>query len=349
MSEKTEKLPPRGGSKATSKSKKPSKPRKKRSVWKVLFMTFFGLLLLIAAGLAYVVFKADDAIDTISIPREDKVDIPKSESVKVKPVAMVITGLDARSHGGGLNTDVMMVAAFNPNTKKATLVSIPRDTLIQIDGYRQRKANAYYANFYQAALNEGKDRDAAYASAKKELSTLMGKMFDIDVKYTAVINFQGFEDVIDALGGVEVDVDKRMRYTDNADGTDIDLYPGVQVLNGDKALDFVRYRKSNDGTNMSSDFERNERQSKVVGALTDKLKSIGGAFKIGSVLEAVGNNLTVDMPESEIKNMMAKYIGMGRDDIDLIPLEGQWRSPYVYLDEAKFEEAKAALQAKMAE
>jgi LCP family protein required for cell wall assembly len=349
MSNKTEKLPPRGGSRESAKSKKQSKPRKKRSVWTILFMAFFGVLLLTAGALAYVVLKADDAIKEISVPSEEKVEIPKGESVKVKPVAMVITGLDARSHGGGLNTDVMMVAAFNPNTKKATIVSIPRDTLIQVDGYRERKANAYYANFYQAALNDGKDRDAAYASAKKELSTLMSELFDIDVKYAAVINFQGFEDVIDELGGVEVVVDKRMRYRDNADGTDIDLYPGQQLLNGDKALDFVRYRKSNDGTNMSSDFERNARQSQVVEALTDKLKSFGGAFKIGSVLEAVGNNLTMNMPESEIKNMMVKYIGMGRDDIELIPLEGQWRSPYVYLDETKFEEAKAALKAKMAE
>jgi anionic cell wall polymer biosynthesis LytR-Cps2A-Psr (LCP) family protein len=155
--------------------------------------------------------------------------------------------------------------------------------------------------------------------------------------------------VVDALGGVEVDVDMRMKYTDTADGTNIDLQKGVQVLSGDKALDFVRYRKSNDGKNMSSDFDRNKRQSQVIGALTDKMKSFGGVTKMGSVIEAVGNNLTMDMPSKEIKNMMTTYLGISRNDITFIPLEGTWRSPYVYLDDAKLEEARAALKAKMAE
>jgi polyisoprenyl-teichoic acid--peptidoglycan teichoic acid transferase len=178
---------------------------------------------------------------------------------------------------------------------------------------------------------------------------VMSKLFGIDIKYSAVINFQGFADVVDALGGVEVDVDMRMKYTDSADGTNIDLEEGVQVLSGDKALDFVRYRKSNNGKNMSSDFERNARQSQVIGALTDKMKSFDGVTKIGSVIEAVGNNLTMDMPSKEIKNMMSTYLGMSREDITFIPLEGTWRSPYVYLDEAKLDEARAALQGKLAE
>ncbi|MCA0753806.1 LCP family protein [Paenibacillus sp. N4] len=347
MSQDKTSLPPRSGSRSPSKPKK-QKPPKKRSIFKTIFAIFFSLLLIIAAGLAYVVYKADDAISQIGVDN-DTVDIPAGESVKEKPVAMVLMGLDSRSHGGGLNTDVMMVAAFNPNTKSATVVSIPRDSRIDVEGYKTRKANAFYANFYSAFLNEGKDKETAYADAKQEVSKVMSELFGIDVKYASVINFQGFADVVDALGGVEVNVDMRMKYRDTADGTDIDLQPGLQVLSGDKALDFVRYRQSNDGTNMSSDFERNKRQSDVIGALVDKLKSLGGAARIGSVIEAVGNNMTMNMPRSEIRNMMTEYFGISRSDVTFIPLEGTWRSPYVYLDEAKLEEARAALQAKMAE
>ncbi|WP_028611243.1 LCP family protein [Paenibacillus harenae] len=340
-------LPPRSGGRQTPKQKK-QKPRKKRSFLKMFFFTIFGLLLITAGILAYLVLKIDDAVETIGVDN-DTVVIPAGESVKDKPVALVLMGLDSRSHGGGLNTDVIMVAAFKPNTKTATVVSIPRDSKIDVEGYRERKANSFYADFYSMALKNGLEKEAAYADAKQEVRTVMSKLFGIEVKYAAVINFQGFADVVDALGGVEVDVDMRMKYTDSQDGTNIDLQKGFQKLNGDQALDFVRYRKSNDGKNMSSDFDRNRRQSEVIGALTDKMKSLGAAPKIGNVIEAVGNNLTMDMPKGEITSMMKIYFGMSRSDITFIPLEGSWRSPYVYLDETKLDEARAALQANMAE
>jgi LCP family protein required for cell wall assembly len=348
MSKGSTELPPRAGSRQPVKTKK-QKPRKKRSIWKTFFILLFAVLLLVAAGLAYLVFKADNAVDQIAAPNDNEVVIPAGESVKEKAVAMLLMGIDSRSHGGGLNTDVMMVAVFNPKTKSATLVTIPRDSNIDVDGYRARKANSFYADFYMNALKKDMSKEAAYADAKQEVRTVMGKLFNIDIKYSAVINFQGFADVVDALGGVNVNVDMRMKYKDSADGTNIDLKEGLQELSGEKALDFVRYRKSNNGKNMSSDFDRNARQSQVIGALTDKLKSFDGVTKLGSVIEAVGNNLTMDMPSKEIKNMMAKYVGMGRDDITFIPLEGTWRSPYVYLDETKLDEARAALQAKLAE
>ncbi|CAM4144268.1 LCP family protein [Paenibacillus alkaliterrae] len=347
MSQGSTSFPPRTGARGPSKAKK-QKPRKKRSILKTFFVLLFSMLLIIAAGLAYVVFKADDAIQHIGVDN-DTVDIPAGESVKEKSVAMVLMGLDSRSHGGGLNTDVMMVAAFNPNTKSAVVVSIPRDSRIEVEGYRARKANGFYADFYSYGLKNGLEKEAAYADAKQEVSNVMSGLFGIDVKYASVINFQGFADIVDALDGVEVNVDMRMKYRDTADGTNIDLQEGFQVLNGDQALDFVRYRKSNDGRNMSSDFDRNRRQGEVIGALTDKLKSFGGAARIGSVIEAVGNNLTMNMPSREIKSLMTTYLGINRSDITFIPLEGNWKSPYVYLDEAKLDEARSALQAKMAE
>lgn len=341
-------LPPRTGSRQSAKPKK-QKTRKKRSILKTFFVLLFAILLLAAAALAYLVFKADKAVDQISAPANNEVVIPAGETVDKKAVAMLMMGLDSRSNGGGLNTDVLMVAVFNPNSKSATIVTVPRDSIIDVDGYRARKANSFYADFYMNALSNNMKKEAAYADAKQEVRNVMSELFDIDIKYSAVINFQGFADVVDALGGIEADVDMRMKYTDTADGTNIDLEEGVQMLSGDEALDFVRYRKSNNGKNMSSDFDRNKRQSQVIGALTDKMKSLGGVAKLGSVIEAVGKNLTMDMPSKEIKNMMTTYMGMSRSDITFIPLEGTWKSPYVYLDDTKLDEARAALQAKMAE
>jgi polyisoprenyl-teichoic acid--peptidoglycan teichoic acid transferase len=329
--------------------KKSPKPKRGFRWGRFFFLIFFSILLAAALFLGYLYLETKDAIHVISTDNDNGqvTVVPKTESVKVKPFAMLLLGVDTREKSGGMNTDVMMVAAFNPATKSAVLVSIPRDTRIELDGYRTRKANSYYARFLGAAREDGLEGIAAESKARNDMKELIGQYFDIPVGYTTIVNFQGFRDVVNALGGVEVNVDMDMRYVDNADGTNINLTAGFQKLDGSQTLDFVRYRKSNAGTDESSDFERNARQSEVLGALTDRMKSLGGVSKLGKVIEAVGNNMSMDMPAKEIENMMMTYFGIDRSGIQFIPLEGTWRSPYVYLDDAKLTEAKAALKAKL--
>jgi LCP family protein required for cell wall assembly len=351
-------LPPRSGSRGQPKKaqpaegkqrNKPKKAKKRGRALPIFLGVFAGLLILAAAALGYVVLKTTDAIGEIGLNETQAEPVPVAQSVKKKPVAMVLMGLDSREHGGGLNTDVMMVAAFDPESKKATVVSIPRDTYIDVDGYKARKANNFYATFYSEAKKDGLDTEQARLEGKKAVREVLGKLFGIDIQYAGIINFQGFSDVVDAVDGVKVNVDIRMKYIDEADGTNIDLQPGEQTLYGDDALDFVRYRKSNDGRNMSSDFDRNRRQSEVISAIVDKLTSLGGAPKIGNVIEAVGANIRIDMPAKEITRMLETYYSVRSSDITFLALEGSWRSPYVYADETSLANARAALQEKMGE
>ena len=349
MSQGSTSLPPRSGSRKTVKSPASNKKRKKHPILKAFLFLLFGLIILVGAGIAYLYMQTNEAIEQVGLPDAEVEKIPVSESVKQKPVAILLMGLDTRSGGGGLNTDVMMVAAFDPVTKSATVVTIPRDTKVDVEGYRARKANQFYADFYSVALKEDANRDKSKAelAGMSDAREAIGKLFGINISYSAVINFQGFVDVVDALGGVKVNVDKRMKYTDSHDGTDIDLQKGEQTLYGKDALDFVRYRQSNDGTNMSSDFERNERQAQVIGALTDNLKSLGTLTKLDSLFDAVGNNMKMDMPSSEIKRLLTTYFGISRSNITFIPLEGTWRSPYVHINEDSLNQTRAALKAIM--
>ncbi|AZN43687.1 LytR family transcriptional regulator [Paenibacillus albus] len=313
-------------------------------------VVFLALLIGIAGYLTYIYKVSKDALGDITTDADPTIVIPKDQSVKVKPVTIMLLGIDTRKETGSLNTDVMMVASFNPKSKSAVVVSIPRDSRIDLAGYKIRKANAYYSRFISNGLHEdGLKKKEAEKQAKENMRTMFGKFFDIPIDYTATINFQGFVDVVDALGGVDVDVDMDMHYVDNADGTKIDLNKGHQTLKGDDALDFVRYRKSNDGTNMSSDFDRNKRESQVLGEIADKLKSFSSVTKIAGVIKAVGSNMRMDIPTGEVENMISTYFGISRSNITFIPLEGEWKSPYVRLNETKLEEAKAALQAKLAE
>ncbi len=347
MSQESKSMPPRSEVRGSVKKKK--KTKKKPRFLTIFFSIFLTLLVAVSLYLGYLVMKTNDAITSIGIDENKATQVPIQESVKEKPVAFVFLGLDARPKGGSLNTDVIKVAAFAPGSKTATVISIPRDTYIDVEGYRPRKANAFYADFYSAARKEGKDREDADLAGKKAVRDVLGKYLGIEIKYAASINFQGFSDVVDAVGGVGVNVDIRMKYIDKADGTNIDLEPGFQTLDGDKALDFVRYRKSNRGGQESSDFDRGRRQSEVIGAILDKLISLGGLTKVGSVIDAASANIDTDMPESEIRRMLETYVGVKSSDISFMSLEGVWRSPYVYADQTSLQEVKAALSSKMAE
>lgn len=352
MSQVPTALPPRSVSRKSSSSSpnKGRRPKKRRAILIAFFALFFGLLFFAGLLIGYLTVKTSSAIDRIGLDVTQATEVPVHISVKQKPVAFVLMGLDTRENGGGLNTDVMMVAAFNPTTKKATVIAIPRDTYIEVDGYRARKANRYYADFYTvASRDKGLTKDKADLEGKKAVKDVIGKLFGIDIQYAGVINFKGFADVVDALGGIQINVDMRMTYKDSRDHTNIDLHEGIQVLDGSQALDFVRYRKSNDGSNMSSDFDRNRRQNEVLGAIVDKLMSMGGITKLGAVIDSVGNNLTLDMPRNEIRRMLETYLSVRSSDIEFIALEGKWRSPNVYVNEDSLARAKAALQAKMAE
>ncbi|MBD2844420.1 LCP family protein [Paenibacillus sp. IB182496] len=351
MSEKAS-YGPRSASHAKGRQKKPpQKPRKPARWGRRIFFSLLIVLVGVALYLGYLVTQTRDALEVIGDPTI--VEVPPEQSVKVKGVTFLLLGLDSREKGGGLNTDVIKIVSMNPNTKSATVVSVPRDALIEMDGYISHKANAYYAKFYMQAIGDKQSPDDARAYARSEMREMFGQYFDIPIDYTAVINFDGFRDVVDALDGVTVDVDMDMCYIDNADGTNIQLTAGTQQLDGKQALDYVRYRQSSSKcsprTKESSDFERNKRQTQVIQAVMDEVTSLGVVTRVDGLLGAVGSNLKVDMPPKEIERLMTTYFGIGGSDIESVPLEGTWRSPYVRLDAETVEQARAALQRKLAE
>lgn len=302
----------------------------------------YGILgLFLIAGLAaigyaaYLYFvKVDGMINTIGTEEE----VTAENSASVKPLSILVLGLDSRPETGSLNTDVIMAAALNPKTQSATVVSIPRDTYVKsMLGLRSNKANAFYPN-----LVAGNPK-----TANAQIKQVFGKLLGVQFDYVALIKFQGFADVVDALGGITVDVDMDMRYVDKADGTNINLKKGVQKLKGQQALDFVRYRKSNNGTAESSDLERNARQQLVVAEVLGKLKSAGGIAKLGSVFDAVGKNVVTDIPSSQMKDLVRTYMGIEKDNINYIHLVGEWKSPYVYVSDSDWANARQALRQKL--
>jgi len=336
-------LPPR-----RARQKAPPRKRPRRILR--LFLLLLGVVIVTLGWyLGYLYNKAVDNIEKIADPTPSVSSLPPEGLAREKPIGMLVLGLDTRAEIGGMNTDVMMAAVFNPQSKTATVVSIPRDSDLNLPGYKSQKANAFYAGFLSTARSKEKlQGDQARKYATEHMKEMISKFLEVPIDYAIIVDFQGFVDVIDALGGINVYVDQDMRYWDHADGTDINLKKGNQTLNGEEALGFVRYRKSRDNlTRESSDFERNERQDRVLAAILDKLKSLGSVTRIGSLMDAAGNNIKSDMPEVQINNFIRTYFGITPKNVRFIALTGEWRSPFVHLDQEKLAEAKRALQEEL--
>lgn len=318
------------------------KKKAKWPLWKKIAVTGGIIVLLIVIGIGsyagYLISKADEVIKNVGTT---EVVAPK-DSAKVKPLSILLMGVDSREETGSLNSDVMMAISMNPETKSATIVSLPRDLEMKLKkNGESHKANYFYPHF---TLTEPE-------TAMKKTKEFFGNFFEVPFDYMVTIDFEGFKQVVDELGGVTVDVDQDMYYVDNWDGTKINLKKGVQKLDGKQTLDFVRYRKSNPGSKFetaeSTDTARNARQQQVLNEILKNMKSLGGVSKASGILEAVGNNLKTDIPSSQIYDMISQYITIDTQNIELIHMEGDWISPYIVVKDEEIQEAKNALKRRL--
>lgn len=193
--------------------------------------------------------------------------------VSSEPFYMMIIGSDTRHDDWGQRSDTNIVARIDPGNATVTLISIPRDTAINLEGYGTVKFNAAY-NYYGTAgtINAASD--------------LLG----VGISHYAEIDFQGLVDLIDAVGGVDVDVPMRIEDAD-AGGT---VEAGEQTLDGEHALIFARSRSYT-----TADFQRTTNQRLLVEAFINKVMSMPVSDLPGIVKQAAGC-LTTDMSVSDI-------------------------------------------------
>jgi LCP family protein required for cell wall assembly len=169
----------------------------------------------------------------------------------------LVFGLD-RSN----NADVIIVASVDIEGREINLISIPRDTLVDVPR-RLRKPTAAYAT--GRANRQG--HDAGVAQMNADIQTLFGFIPD----FYLCIDYQAFVRMVDAVEGVTVNVPFHMRYDDPTDNLSIDISEGVQVLNGENALHFARYRQANPGYRAITDYQRIQNQQQILRALFNEL------------------------------------------------------------------------------
>lgn len=186
-------------------------------------------------------------------------------------INMLIVGCDEIENQGRADTIVLL--SISPKTKNVLILSIPRDTRVEIPGRGMDKINH------------------AYAFGGKELiSKTVSSFLDIPINFYVIVDFIKFVNIIDELGGVEINIEKEMHYIDKAGGLNINLYPGKQILDGEKALQYIRFRHDNLG-----DLGRIKRQQKLVEALINKMMNLDSVKKIPQILEGLKTYLETDI------------------------------------------------------
>ena len=189
---------------------------------------------------------------------------------------IVVMGCDTRKDDAG-RSDTLFVVMLDKSKKNAALLSVPRDTRVKIKGHGWDKINAAFA----------------YGGHKLTQETVQ-EFLGIKLHNYVVVDFQGFKDLVDVIGGVDINVEKRMYYYDPYDGFEIDLRPGLQHMDGKTAMQYVRYRDE-DG-----DIGRIRRQQKFIMALYKQIASKNIITKMPGVSKQIMSMIKTNLSLKEM-------------------------------------------------
>lgn len=279
----------------------------------ILITVLASLLLGIAAGYIYIRYLENKMHPKGAVAAA----IAKflSKPAPSEPVNFLVIGADWTPNETRGRSDTLMILHADLNKKKGVLISIPRDFRVEIPGHDMDKINHAYN----------------YGGVPLTIQTVESYT-GLDIHHYVVVNYDGFVKIIDAIGGVTVDVDERM--VDWELGEPIE--EGRQRMDGITALHYVRFRNDPRG-----DFSRIERQQKFARALIDESTRILNAFKIPQLINIVANNVETDMTVSEMISLANTVRALKQDNLETISLPGTAQTvdgvSYVVPDEEKVE------------
>ncbi|MDX1978330.1 MAG: LCP family protein [Pseudanabaenaceae cyanobacterium bins.68] len=202
-------------------------------------------------------------------------------------------------------SDSMTLLRFDPSLDRLVALSIPRDSQVEIDGIGLQKINA--ANFVGGA-----------ALSAKTTSALLG---NVAIDRYVRVNVGGFGQLIDALGGVEIYVPRAMKYQDDSQRLYINLAEGRQVLDGAKAIQYMRFRHDDLG-----DIGRVQRQQTLLRSLIEQKLNLATVVKIPQILALLKNNIDTNLSTEEMLAVAAFAAKVGRANTKMLMLPGRFSS-----------------------
>lgn len=280
-----------------------NKNKKKKSILKRVLLVILILLLGAGAVFAYKVYKNGGGMSGMlaTVVGHDE-----NTKKNLGEFRCLILGISTDQKDVDL-TDTIMVASYNPNTQKGTLLSIPRDTYT---GKNPSKATAYEKI---NALYSRKHRPDETLAAVNEITGL-------DIKYYVVVKTEALIKLVDVIGGVTFNVPIDMNYDDTSQNLHINLKKGEQVLDGDKAEQLVRFRHNNNGTSYPEDYGDNDigrmrTQREFVLQVIKQTARPENIFKIGEILKVAEEYVITNIDFNVITDYVPYAVEFNTEDL----------------------------------
>lgn len=286
------------------------KKRKRRRRLAFFLLLFLGISVFFGLNFIYNTIKASQNIfedlDSSKVTGYTGTNIKVTE----EPFNILLVGLEEQN--GGKRSDVLMLITVNPSTEKVYILSIPRDTKTYIPalGYETKISHSY--------------GEAGISSTIETVS----RFLDVPINYYISANFEGFEDIVDTIGGITVEVPFTFKAQLTGSLQWKTFYKGEMHLNGNEALAYVRMRKDDP----KGDLGRNERQQQVIKAIIDKGVSLSTIPKLDDIMEDLGDNVRTNIPLSHFKDFINLYKKLKDKPFETLTIEGsgEWHDDVWY-------------------
>jgi polyisoprenyl-teichoic acid--peptidoglycan teichoic acid transferase len=299
------------GEMESSRIKRKKTKKKKKTL--VILMPF---LLLVLATVGYSVYEYNQGFNHALNNNQSLVNDYETfngedgtTNIPLEKMNILILGIDSDGTEHA-RTDTIMIAQYDPEAESLKLASIMRDSYVSIPGYADNKINASF-----------------FFGGPELIRKTIKENFNIDLQYYALINFDGFTEVVDTVApnGIEVDVEKRMYYVDNAAGLKIDLYPGIQKLDGEELLKYARFRHD-----AESDFGRVRRQQQVTALVKEELISAATLAKIPRLLGTIQPYIDTNIEAGTMLSLAKDFILNPADQINTLrlPVDGTYENAH---------------------
>lgn len=239
----------------------------------------------------------------------EQIKIPEREQ---QVYNILITGIDKESH----SSDVIMVVRFNAKDGTTDVVQIPRDTYYNYGGYKTHKINAMFASFYNQAKNEGEANP--FTGANERFAKFITDCIGVPIDRYVCIDTEGFREVVDAFGGVTIEVPMDLDYDDPLQDLSIHLKKGLQHLDGAQAEGLVRFRSGW----LNADIGRIEVQKKFLSAMFRQIKENMNVSTLVKTANIAIRYVTTNMSAEDIVYFGGKAMNVSMEHIRFATMPG---------------------------
>jgi polyisoprenyl-teichoic acid--peptidoglycan teichoic acid transferase len=308
----------RGSLEAAPARLRVERDRRRSRVKTFMFALLGGILVLLVLAVvgAYAYAKHIESTMQRTVVSKQKLDAALTKAKAMEPFNVLVLGADYRPGDTAYRTDSIIVAHVDPKAKRVWLLSIPRDTRVELPGQGAHKITEAHV----------------FGGAEGSIAAVE-KLTGLKMNHYLELNFQGFRDAVNALGGVWVNVpvtinDTEADQTPHNTASHIDA--GYQLLDGNHALTFVRARHQF----ADQDFTRMKDQQLFFRALADQVAKVDNITKLPGVVSAVAPYIATDMSLIDMIQLAQALKGAGSANMYTATLMGTWQSPFIYVDQS---------------